>query len=339
LELFPQFRHDHPGRYFDSPRKAQLMPNEIDAVVVDPTSSQGLVIRKVPAPQPYPDQALVRVKTISLNPGELRRSKAAPAGSRIGWDFAGVVEQPAANGSGPQAGARVVGMMGTGSWAQMVAATTNAIAVLPDSVTFAQAATIPVAGLTALHALYKGRFILNKPVLITAATGGTGDFACQLASLAGAKVVATVRSPDRESFVRSLGVEHVVIGDDPYPAAGFGPYQLIIDSVGGPNFGKILAMLASGGTCVIFGTSAGAEPVINAQKFYSTNRTTLYGMIMFEELKNEPASAGLANLASLVAAGKVTPHIALEDSWRNLTAVAQKLTAREFLGKAVLNVD
>jgi NADPH:quinone reductase-like Zn-dependent oxidoreductase len=175
--------------------------------------------------------------------------------------------------------------------------------------------------------------------LITGATGGTGDYACQLARLSGAKVVATVRSPQREVFARQSGASEVVVGDDPSDAAKFGPYPLIVDSVGGPNFGKILAMLARGGTCVIFGATAGAEPVINASKFYSTGMTTLYGMLIFLELQREPASIGLKILTDLASAGKLRPHIALEDSWRNIARVAKKLTEREFVGKAVLSVD
>jgi NADPH:quinone reductase len=311
----------------------------IEAVVVDPSNAERLVIREVPAPAALANQALVRVKAISLNRGEVRRSQTAAAGFRPGWDFSGVVEQAAGDGSGPKAGARVVGLLNSGSWAALIAAPTNAMAELPENVAFAHAATLPVAGLTALHALYKGGFLVNQPVLITGATGGTGDFACQLAHLAGAKVVATVRSENRKLFVKELGVDEVVVGEDPSQAAQFGPYRLIIDSVGGPQFSKVLGMLGSRGVCVIFGTSAGAEPVINASKFYSTGSTTLYGMIIFQELQNEPALVGLKTLAGLVSAARLTPHIALEDSWRKVAEVAQKLTGREFTGKAVLRVD
>jgi NADPH2:quinone reductase len=313
--------------------------SDIEAVVVDAGQAERLVIRNVPWPEAHRDQLLVRVKAISLNRGEVRNSQTAASGTRPGWDFSGVVEQAAADGSGPKAGARVVGLIKSGSWAQVVAAPASWVAEIPDGVTFAQAATIPVAGLTALHSLYKGGFLLNQAVLITGATGGTGDYACQLASLAGARVVATVRSADRESFVRGMGVEQVVVGEDPSGATRFGPYKLIVDSVGGPNFGKVLAMLGTRGVCVIFGATAGGEPTIDARKFYSSGPTMLYGMIIFNELQMEPAGIGLANLVSLVGAGKLKPHIAMEDSWRNVAGVSRKLTDREFLGKAVLHLE
>jgi NADPH:quinone reductase-like Zn-dependent oxidoreductase len=182
--------------------------------------------------------------------------------------------------------------------------------------------------------------LLAETVLITGPTGGTGDFACQLAKLTGAKVIATVRSPEREDFARKAGADEVVIGGDPTVAAAFGPYHLIIDSVGGPHFGKIAAMLASNGTLVIFGTTAGTDVTFSASKFYSTGGTTLYGMILFKEIQQtESASIGLKKLASLLSAGKLQPHIDIEEPWEKIAEIAQKLTDRQFIGKAVLHLD
>src|SRR5207247_11345890 len=86
--------------------------------------------------------------------------------------------------SGPRVGARVVGLLPEGAWAERVAVPTHALAALPDKVTFAQAATLPVAGLTALYALAKRGPLLGRRVLVTGATGGGGYFADQLARLA-----------------------------------------------------------------------------------------------------------------------------------------------------------
>ncbi|HZO88678.1 MAG TPA: hypothetical protein VFB38_10105 [Chthonomonadaceae bacterium] len=177
------------------------------AVVVDPTASGRLVICEVEPPAPGPSEAVVRVTAISLNRGEVGYSRHAEAGWRPGWDLAGVVEQAAADGSGPKAGARVVGILRGGAWAEYVAVPTNALAELPEAVTFAQAATLPVAGLTALHALMKGGLLLERPVLVTGATGGVGDFALQLGRLSGARAVAHIRHAEQEAEVKEAGAE------------------------------------------------------------------------------------------------------------------------------------
>ena len=167
------------------------------AVVVDPAAPGRLVIAAVSDPAPDRGEAIVRVRAISLNRGEVRRSGMAAAGWRPGWDLAGEVERAAADGSGPRVGVRVVGMLGEGAWAERVAVPTHALAELPDKVTFSRAATLPVAGLTALYALEKGGLLVDRRVLITGATGGVGDFAVQLARLAGAHVTATARRQDQ----------------------------------------------------------------------------------------------------------------------------------------------
>src|SRR5438105_2075733 len=157
------------------------------AVVVDPGAPGRLVLREVEPPQPGRSEALVRVAAISLNRGELRRATTAEAGWRPGWDLAGTVEQAAADGSGPPVGARVVGLLVSGAWAELVAVPTTALAVLPDGCSFAQAATLPVAGITALWTLERGGMLLDRRVLVTGASGGGGHPACPLPRAAGAR--------------------------------------------------------------------------------------------------------------------------------------------------------
>jgi NADPH:quinone reductase-like Zn-dependent oxidoreductase len=212
----------------------------------------------------------------------------------------------------------------------------NALAELPDKVTFSQAATFPVAGLTALHALGKGGPLLSKRVLVTGATGGVGDFAVQLARLAGAHVTAGVRRADQAPTVRQLGAHEVVVGDE---IAATPKYDLIIESVGGKTLGTALSALERDGTCVTLGVSATSDVTFDARNFFVAGRTTLYGFYLFTELGNEPASVGLRRLAELVAAGQLSPHISLERPWKEIGQVAQDLMARRFPGKAVLNVD
>jgi len=306
------------------------------AVVVDPEAPGRLVVRAVAEPVPDRGEAVVRVRAISLNRGEVRRASMAVAGWRPGWDLAGEVERAAADGSGPRVGARVVGLLPEGAWAERVAVPTHALAELPDKVTLSEAATLPVAGLTALHALARGGSLLARRVLVTAATGGVGDFAVQLARLAGAHVTASARRADQVPALRQLGADEVVVGDEIPPTP---KYDLVIESVGGRTLGTALAALERGGVCVTFGVSAAAEVTFDARQFFVAGRTTLYGFYVFTELGSEPASVGLRRLADLVEAGRLAPHISLERPWGEVGQVAQQLLARRFRGKAVLTLS
>jgi NADPH:quinone reductase-like Zn-dependent oxidoreductase len=116
-----------------------------------------------------------------------------------------------------------------------------------------------------------------------------------------------------------------------------GPYDLIIDSVGGKTLSAALTQLTKGGVCVALGVSAGAEVTFDAARFFLTGRTTLYGFILFEEFGNEPAAVGLARLAALVATGTLRPRISIEAPWTQIADVARQLLERRFPAKAVLH--
>ncbi|HEU4368480.1 MAG TPA: zinc-binding dehydrogenase [Methylomirabilota bacterium] len=306
------------------------------AVVVDPEAPGRLVIHAVPEPVPDRGEAIVRVRALSLNRGEVRRSTMAAAGWRPGWDLAGTVERTAADGSGPRAGARVVGLLSEAAWAERVAVPTHALAELPDKVTFSQAATFPVAGLTALYALAKRGPLLAHRVLITGATGGVGSFAIQLARLGGAHVTASARRADQAAALRQDGAHEVTVGDE-IPATP--KYDLIVDSVGGRTLGTALAALERGGVCVTLGVSASSEVTFDARQFFVGGRSSLYGFYLFVELGNEPAGVGLRRLADLVATGQLAPQISLERPWKDIAQVAADLMARRYPGKAVLVLD
>jgi NADPH:quinone reductase len=308
------------------------------AVVVEVGSPNRLVLREVEEASPGPSEALIRVAAVSLNRGEVRRTATTSQSVFLpGWDVAGTVERAAEDGSGPPEGARVVGLLEAAAWAELAAVPTRSLATLPEAVSFAQAATLPVAGLTALYALDKGGGLLGKNVLITGTSGGVGLFACQLARMAGAHVVGLVRRADREALVREVGAHKVVTGDAS-AAREHSPYDLVLESVGGEVLASTLALLATGGTCVSFGVSAGAESTFDVRRFYFTGGATLYGFILFHEVLARPASEGLARLLRLVADGTLQPHIELEAPWEEIGDVAERLVDRDYAGKAVLHV-
>lgn len=311
----------------------------IQAVVVDPSVPGRFAVRAVEAPVPAPGETLVRVAAISLNRGEVRRASGAEAGWRPGWDFAGVVTTAAADGSGPNAGSRVVGMLWSGAWAEQVAVPSHALAELPDAVSFAQAATLPVAGLTALYAFDRGGPLLGSRVLITGASGGVGLFACQLARLGGAAgIVGVLRNGAHADLVRQAGAHEVVVAEDTAPAQPFGPFDIILESVGGASLATALTQLAPGGTCVLFGQSSGDSTTFDAAQFFRTGGPTLYGFYVSHEVERHPAGQGLARLSRLVASGALTTSISVEAPWTSIGDVAQQLMDRRFPGKAVLHV-
>src|SRR5205085_4010435 len=239
------------------------MPQTIRAVVVDAAAQGRLAIKPVELRDPVRDEVGVRVTAISLNRGETRRAlQVAEPGWRPGWDFAGIVETEAADGSGPKPGTRVVGMLPSGAWAERVNCRTHAVAVLPDEVGDASAATLPVAGLTALHALRQGGMLLGRKVLVDGASGGVGHLACQLAAAAGAQVWGHVRREEYRAAVAEWCGERVVFGRELAAAKPHGPYWLILDSLGGSALGAALGMLQPGGTCVTFGVSDAAQAIL-----------------------------------------------------------------------------
>ena len=309
------------------------------AVVVEVGSPNRLVLREVEEASPGPSEALIRVAAVSLNRGEVRRAAATSQdGFRPGWDVAGTVERAAQDDSGPPEGTRVVGLLEAGAWAELAAVPTRSLAALPEGVSFAQAATLPVAGLTALYTLEKGGGSLGKHVLLTGASGVVGLFACLLARRAGAHVIGLIRSADREALVRQAGAHEVVTGNDTSAAHEHGPYDLVLESVGGEVLAGTLAMRATGGTCVSFGISAGAESIFDVRSFYFTGGATLYGFFLFYEVLARPASEGLARLLRLVADGTVQPRIELEAPWEEIGDVAERLVDRDYAGKAVLHL-
>ena len=307
------------------------------AVVVDPESKANLSLAEVGEPEPGPSESVVRVAAVSLNRGEVRRAEAAEPGFRPGWDLAGTVERSAPDG--PAEGTRVVGFLPSGAWGERVAVPTNALAELPDSVSFGEAATLPVAGLTALYALEMGGNLLGRDVLVTGASGGAGQFALQLARMSGARVVALVRREEHEVLAREAGAHEVAVDEGGAAAGEYGPYHLILESVGGEVLGNALSMLAPEATCVSFGVSGGPEVTFNTQQLYLTGGAKLYGFILFYEVTARPASAGLARLVRLVDEGRLEPRIEVEAPWTEVGEVATRLIDRGYTGKAVLHVS
>src|ERR1051326_3599495 len=288
------------------------------ALVATGNAASPLELREVDEPHPAPDEAVVEVKNVSINRGELRLLGARPAGWRPGQDVAGTIIQPAKDG-GPPAGTRVVALLDQAGWAQRVAAPMSRIGQLPNNVSFQQAATLPVAGLTALRALRLGGMLLGRKVLVTGASGGVGHLAVQLAERSGANVTGTTSRSDPNTLE--------------------GPFDLILESVGGESLTRSLRLVGRDGVVVLFGNSTGQDSSLGFGNFAGHAHARLYAFFVYESGEPPTFGSDLALLAAEIGAGRLKPQVGVEASWRDPLGALEALRERRLEGKAVLSVD
>jgi NADPH2:quinone reductase len=305
------------------------------ALVATGNPQAPLELSQVDEPSLAANQSIVDVRAISINRGELRLLSTRPAGWQPGQDIAGVVAQTAADGSGPPVGTRVVALVDQAGWAERVAVPSSRLGVLRDGVSFAEAATLPVAGLTALRAVRLGGMLLGRDVLVTGATGGVGQFAVQLAAHSGAHVVGTSRNPERGKSLLQAGDVRVESDMD----ALHGPFDLILESVGGDSLTAALRLVGRDGIVVMFGNSSGQASQVAFGSIMAAPHARLYAFFIYESGEPPTFGADLTLLAGEIAAGRLHPRVGLESSWRDPLAAIEALHERSIAGKAVLRVD
>lgn len=302
--------------------------------VTDPSADRGLALRELPEPQPAPDQVVVGVEAYAVNRGELHLLEIRPDGWQPGQDHAGVIVKAAADGSGPPEGTRVVGLADGGAWSERVAVPSHRVAPLPDEVDFEQAAALPVAGLTALRALHTGGAVVGRKVLVTGASGGVGVFAVQLARIAGAEVTALVSGEHRVAAVEGLGADAVVTEVD----GGAGPFDVVLDGVGGKVMVDAIHRLAPRGTIVAYGLAGGEPSTLSFRDFGSAPFGRIVAFrVYFTD--HETMGQDLGALARLVDKGSLRVRLGVRHDWSDTMEGVDALRRREVEGKVVFTVS
>ena len=304
------------------------------ALIRDGHHDPPLALRDVAEPQPRPDEALVEVHTSSLNGGELALLSARPDGWRPGQDIAGVVTQAAASGEGPAAGSRAVGLVEGAAWSQRVAVPVARLAVLKEAVSFEEAATLGLAGRTALRTVRLAGPLLGRSVLILGAGGGVGHLTVQLAARAGARVTAHVRGPARGSELIDAGADRVLSGEEPEQAA----FDVVLDGVGGTSLERAIRAIRPDGTIVLSGATDQQPASLTLLDFIGHEGARI--LTYFSYASGDEASIGsdLGTLAGLVARGQLRPTIGIVVDWRHAGRALTALGSGKVAGKAVVSI-
>jgi NADPH:quinone reductase len=304
------------------------------ALVADPAASPSLSLADVPEPAPGPGELLLDMEAASVNRGEIRSAAKQPPGTVIGWDVAGTV---AAIGEGVttfDVGERVVALSpGAGSFAERVVVPAEWTAPLPSACDFVAAAALPVAGLTAAGTLRLARTHAGDRVLVTGAAGGVGQFTLQLALQAKATVTGQAASEERAAAVRAAGAEALVHPGDGSPVDG--EFDVVLDGIGGPMLGPLLAATAANGRVVVYGNSADADSTFRVETFYGKG-VTIYGFRVFTSVPPAQGVKDMATLADQVAAGALSVKVQATAPLADALPLIADLYARKVTGKVVL---
>ncbi len=315
-------------------------------------SPDVLRLEEVDKPVPLDNQLLIRVRAVSVNPLDwhfmegtpyLGRPLAfgflKPTVERLGVDYAGTVEAVGKNITDFKPGDEVFGNH-FGAFAEYVVASDKGMALKPANFTFEQAASLPVAALTALQALRDyGKIQPGQKVLINGASGGVGTFAVQIAKTFGAEVTGVCSGRNLE-LVRSLGADHVI----DYTKEDFTQraerYDLILDNVGNQPLSGFRRVLNPRGIYVGIGgggvnDSRWTGPLVGVIKMLITKRFTSQELrMMLAEINRKD----LTILADLIQAGKMKPVIDKTYPFSQLPEAMRYLEEGHARGKIVLTV-
>jgi len=327
-------------------------------VITQPGGPEVLAVREFPNPAlPGGDQVLVRVHAAGLNRADVLQRRGyypAPPGAPAdipGLEFAGEVIATGPTALRWKPGRRVMGITGGGGQAEYVLAPEGALAEVPDTLSWVEAAALPEVFITAHDALFTQLDLqLGETVLIHAAASGVGTAAVQLAHAAGCLVFGTSRTADKLEKVRALGLDEAIAvqGDNPnifadqiLDATGGLGVNVILDLVGAPYLSANLKALAPLGRLICVGLTAGAKTQIDLgvllHKRLRIFATTLRGRSPAE--KAAAVGRFADRVLPLVRCGMLKPVIDSTFKMDEVAAAHQRLEGNETFGKVILTFE
>src|SRR2546430_1406714 len=329
--------------------------NPVKAIVYCDYGLTNLKLQDVEKPVPNDDQLLVRVRAASVNPYDWHFIEGTPyfmrgmgvglrkpKDTRLGVDFAGTVEAVGKNVTQFKPGDEVFGGRG-GAFAQYVCRrTVGSVALKPAGLTFEQAASINIAGITALQGVRdKGKVQPGQKVLINGASGGVGTFAVQLAKNFGAEVTGVCSTRNVE-LVQSLGADHVIDYTKEDFTKGDQRYDVILDNVANHSLSECRRVLTPNGIYVMIGGGGvneqgwvGALGKALKAALFSKFVSQKMGMMMAD-----PSTKDLTLLADMMQSGKIKPVI--DRTYKSLSEVPEAIRYLEeghARGKVVITVE
>ncbi len=304
-------------------------------------------LRDIPTPELRPGTILVRNHEIALNFGDTFFIRGQyivkPVFPDIpGMEAAGVVEAVAPDVKGLKPGMRVM-YIGMGAFAEYTRIRQSRAIVIPDSMSFEQAASFPIAALTAWHLLHSCHQIAaGQTVIVHSAAGGVGLAAEQIAKAAGARVIGTVSSNEKIDLARKFGADEVIN----YEACDFAReamrltegrgVDLILDAVGKPTFAKGFTCLARFGHLVLFGSAGGVpDPVNPMNLFIKAHKLSGFAVPMVYGM-GEIHRRGVDDVFRLAREGKLSIPIGARFALADAVAALTYLESRRSTGKILL---
>lgn len=281
-------------------------------------------IEDVPVPDIGPDQVLVRVQAAALNPldalvvsGFAQRFFDIKLPITLGTDFSGTIERVGSAVAQWQPGQPVIAWADAGTsggLAEFAIVPANACVALPPSLSAAEGAAIPTAGITAWHALFSSAGLkAGETVLIHAGAGGVGGFAVQFASKAGARVIATT-SDDGLELVRRLGADVVIDYKTQDFDAVVSDVDVVLDLVGGDTQTRSYAVLRRGGRLV----STAMPPDQATAEAHGVAATVFYAKPYADRMAQ--LASAIVERGTKIVIDRTVPIDAFQEGWARLTS-------------------